>query len=228
MRIGIVGGTGKLGSSLAVRWARAGHTIFIGSRDASKAAAHVATLAARESGAVEGAGAGVAGAIEGTDYAGAARAAEVLVITVPYTAHDETLRTIRDLAAGKVVIDATVPLQPPKVSHVHLPPGQSAALEAQALLGAGTPVAAALHHVSAAHLADLAHTVMGDVLVASDDARAKATAIGLVGDLGLRGLDAGALVNAIALESLTPVLIHLNRVYKSRGAGIMVTGVTNS
>jgi 8-hydroxy-5-deazaflavin:NADPH oxidoreductase len=215
MRVATVGGTGKLGSALAVRWARSGHAIFIGSRDASKAAAHAATLVTLQP-----------GPIEGMDYAAAARAADVVVLTVPYEAHDETLRAIRKpAAAGKVVVDTTVPLRPPKVSRVQLPAGQSAALEAKAILGADIPVAAALHHVSAAHLADPSHPVDCDVLVASDDARAKTTTMGLVGDLGLRALDAGPLVNAIALESLTPVLIHLNRVYRSQGAGIVFTNL---
>jgi NADPH-dependent F420 reductase len=212
MRIGIVGGTGKLGSALAARWSRAGHAIVVGSRDAQKAAAHAETLRA-----------GGTGDLQGSDYAGAAGAVDVVVLTVPYAAHDEAVRAIRDAAAGKVVIDATVPLHPPKVDRVQLPPGQSAALEAQALLGAGSAVAAALHHVSAAHLADASHEMAGDVLVASDDAQAKAVTMSLVADLGMRGLDAGPLANAIALESLTPVLIHLNRVYKSRGAGVVFT-----
>ncbi len=214
MRIGIVGGTGKLGSGLAVRWARAGHAIVIGSRDANKAAAHAATLGAK-----------YPGRMEGDDYVGAATTADVIVVTVPYDAHGDTLRAIQLAAVGKVVIDTTVPLKPPRVDRVQPPPGQSAALEAQALLGEGTPVAAALHHVSAAHLADPAQPIACDVLVASDDAPAKDVTLRLIGDLGLRGLDAGPLVNAIALESLTPVLIHLNRVYRSRGAGIVFTNL---
>ena len=216
MRIGIVGGTGKQGSGLAVRWARAGHSIAIGSRDAAKARAHAATLA------------GDGRAIEGGDNAWAAREGEVVVLTVPYEAHAETLRGIVAAVAGKVLLDMTVPLKPPKVSRVQLPAGQAAALEAQALVGAGTPVVAALHHVSATHLADAAHVIQCDVLVAADDARAKAAGMALVRDLGLRALDAGPLVNAIALESLTPVLIHLNRVYKSQGAGIVFTDLSGA
>jgi NADPH-dependent F420 reductase len=216
MRIGIVGGTGKQGSGLAVRWARAGHTVVLGSRDAAKAKAKAAELG------------GQGAAIEGGDNAWAAREAEVVVLAVPYEAHAETLRGIVEAAAGKVVVDMTVPLKPPKVSRVQLPPGQAAALEAQALLGADTPVVATLHHVSATHLADPSHVIACDVLVAADDARAKATVIGLVRDLGLRALDAGPLVNAIALESLTPVLIHLNRVYKSQGAGIVFTDLSGA
>jgi NADPH-dependent F420 reductase len=218
MRIGIVGGTGNLGNGLALRWARAGHAIAIGSRDAAKARAFAAQLA-------KGGQVGH-GAIEGGDNAWAAREADIVALTVPYEAHDQTVRAIREAATGKVVIDTTVPLRPPKVSRVQLPAGQAAALEAQALLGAGAAVAAAFHHVSAAHLADLSHAIDCDVLVASDDARAKAATLDLARDLGLRGLDAGSLVNAIALESLTPVLIHLNRTYKSPGgAGIVMTNL---
>jgi NADPH-dependent F420 reductase len=214
MRIAIVGGTGKQGSGLALRWARAGHTIAIGSRDAARARAHVATLAKD-----------AAGALEGGDNAWAAAQGDVVVLTVPYEAHGDTLRAIRSEVAGKVVVDVTVPLKPPKVSRVHIPAGQAAALESQALLGAETPVVAALHHVSATHLADLSHPLDCDVLVAADDARAKARCIELIRDLGVRVLDAGPLVNAIALESLTPVLIHLNRTYKSDGAGVLFTNL---
>ena len=216
MRIGIVGGTGKQGSGLAVRWARAGHSIVLGSRDPAKARARAAELA------------GEGHAVEGGDNALAARAGEVIVLTVPYEAHAETLRGIVEAAAGKVVVDVTVPLKPPKVSRVQLPAGLAAALEAQALLGPSTPVVATLHHVSATHLADPSHVIECDVLVAADDARAKATVMGLVRDLGLRALDAGPLVNAVALESLTPVLIHLNRIYKSQGAGIVFTDLSGA
>lgn len=217
MRIGIVGGTGKLGSGLAMRLARAGHAIMLGSRDPAKARAHAAELTQAGH-----------GAIEGGDNAWATQGAEVVLLTVPYEAHDATLRAIKEAAAGKVLIDTTVPLKPPKVSRVQLPSGQAAALEAQALLGETTPVAAAFHHVSAAHLADPSHAIDCDVLVAADDARAKATALELVRDLGMRGLDAGPLANAIALESLTPVLIHLNRTYKSPGAGVVFTNLPSS
>jgi 8-hydroxy-5-deazaflavin:NADPH oxidoreductase len=211
MRIGIVGGTGKLGSGLAVRWARAGHTIALGSRDPARARDRAAQLA------------GDGHAVEGGDNAWAAREGEVVVLTVPYEAHEDTLRSIVEAVSGKVLVDVTVPLKPPKVSRVQLPAGLAAALEAQALLGPSTPVAATLHHVSATHLADPSHRLECDVLVAADDPRAKSAALGLVRDLGLRALDAGPLVNAIALESLTPVLIHLNRTYKSQGAGIVFT-----
>jgi NADPH-dependent F420 reductase len=214
MRLGIVGGTGKLGSALANRWARAGHTIAIGSRDPGKAKAHAEKLAAKGF------------TVLGGDNTWAAREGEVVVLAVPYEAHGETLRAIAGVVASKVLVDTTVPLKPPKVSRVQLPAGHAAALESQALVGPSTPVVAAFHHVSAMHLADPERTFECDVLVAADDARAKAAVIGLVRDLGLRGLDAGPLVNAIALESLTPVLIHMNRTYKSQGAGVVFTDLS--
>jgi 8-hydroxy-5-deazaflavin:NADPH oxidoreductase len=216
MWLGIVGGTGKLGSGLAMRWSRAGHSVAIGSRDGAKARAHAEELAKKGFAATGG------------DNVWAAGEGEVVVLTVPYEAHGETLRAIAVAAAGKVLVDVTVPLKPPKVSRVQLPAGQAAALETQAIVGPSTPVAAALHHVSATHLADLAHAIECDVLVASDDAHAKAVTLGLVRDLGVRGLDAGPLANAIALESLTPVLIHLNKTYKSQGAGILFTDLAGA
>ncbi len=214
MRIAIVGGTGKEGGGLAVRWGRAGHTVILGSRDGERARARAGELSAAGHGAFEGA-----------DNPAAAAGADVIVLTVPYAAHAETLRAIKDGVAGKVLIDVTVPLRPPKVSRVQLPAGRAAALEAQELVGPGTPVVAALHHVSSSHLADPSHPVLCDVLVATDDARARATALALVKDLGLRGLDAGPLDNAVALESLTPVLIHLNKTYKSQSAGVVFTNL---
>jgi NADPH-dependent F420 reductase len=214
MKIAIVGGTGKEGGGLAIRWARAGHHVVLGSRDAARAQARAAELAGHGHGSVTG-----------DDNLAAARAAEVVVLTVPYAAHADTLRSILDGVAGKPLVDVTVPLAPPKVSRVHIPAGRAAALEAQALVGPTTPVVGALHHVSHTKLADPAAEVRCDVLVVSDDAAAKATVMKLVADLGLRALDAGPLDNAVALEALTPVLIHLNKTYRSAGCGVVFTDV---
>jgi 8-hydroxy-5-deazaflavin:NADPH oxidoreductase len=146
------------------------------------------------------------------------------VLTVPYAAHAATLESVRAPLAGKLLVDITVPLQPPKVTQVHLPQGTSAALEAQALLDPTTRVVATLHHVSSAHLGDPAHAIDCDVLVCGDDEAARKIVIDLLGDLGLRGLDAGLLRNAVALEALTPVLLHLNRRYKTN-TGLRITGL---
>jgi NADPH-dependent F420 reductase len=215
MRIGIVGGTGSEGRGLAVRWARAGHHVAIGSRDAEKARARAAEIAALLPEAT----------IAGGDNAWAIAEAEVVLLSVPYAAHEPTLQEHKAQLEGRVVIDITVPLKPPRVSEVSLPPGQSAALEAQAILGPGVRVVAALHHVSAAHLSDLDHTIDCDVLVCSNDEPARALTIALMVDLGLRAFDAGSLKNAVALEALTPVLIHINKKYKVKSSGLRITGI---
>lgn len=215
MHIAIIGGTGKEGRGLAVRWARAGHDVILGSRDGERAA-----ISARDLAAAVG-----RHNIKGDENAAAARAAEVVVLCIPYAAHAATLQSLREALAGRILIDLTVPLQPPRVAEVTLPAGQAAALEAQALVGAATPVVAALHHVSAAHLADPGHDIECDVLVCADAAEAKQVVLGLVADLGLHPLDAGPLRNAVALEALTPVLIYLNKKYKSRGTGVRITGL---
>lgn len=214
--IGIVGGTGKQGTGLALRWAKA-HDVIIGSRDAARAEA-----TAKEHAAKLGGG---GGSIRGGSNVDAAKEAEVVVLSVPYAAHAETLKELVPVLAGKVLVDLTVPLQPPRVTQVHLPEGRAAALEAQAIVGAEVRVVAALHHVSSTHLSDLDHALEGDVLVAGDDAAAKATVIDLIAELGMRGVDAGALVNAIALEALTPVLLSINKRYKVRGAGLRILGI---
>lgn len=214
MRIAILGGTGKEGRGLALRWARAGHDVVIGSRDANRAAPAAEELSST-----------AAHPIRGLDNTAAAEHAEVAVLSVPYGAHADTLRALAPVLAGRVLIDITVPLVPPRVRRVELPRGGAAALEAQEILGAETRVVAALHHVGAAHLADPDRAVDCDVLVCSDDRAALDVVLGLIGDLGLRALDAGPLVNAIALESLVPVLLYLNKRYGSSGAGVRFTGV---
>ena len=208
MRIGIIGGTGKEGRGLAVRWARAGHQVFIGSRDPARGAAKAAELGGMSGG----------GNVAACD-------AEVVVLSVPYGAHAATLQSLAPHLAGKVVVDITVPLRPPKVRVVHLPEGQAAALEAQAILGDAVRLVATMHHVSSVKLGDPEASIDCDVLVCGDDAGAKEVVVALLEDLGLRGLDAGPLVNAIALEALTPVLLHLNKRYGSKGAGLRITGV---
>lgn len=212
--IGIVGGTGREGRGLALRWARAGHRVLIGSRDAARGREKALELS-------QASGFDIAGG----DNPFVAAGAEVVVLTVPYSAHADTLAAIRDAARGRIVIDLTVPLRPPRVRVVHLPEGVAAALEAQAALGDESPVVATLHHVSSAHLADPDHVVDCDVLLCADDGAARDRAAALVADLGLRPLDAGPLRNAVALEALTPVLLHLNKRYGGEGAGIRITGI---
>jgi NADPH-dependent F420 reductase len=215
MRLGVIGGAGKAGLGLCLRWARAGHQVTMGSRDAARAQALAQELS------------GTHGlSLAGSDNEEACRDAELVVVSVPYPAQRETLSQLASALSGKIVLVLTVPLVPPRVREVTLPVGGSAAQEAAALLGGAARVVAALHHVSAAHLADLTHTLDCDVLVCGDDAAAKQQVGALIEQLGTRAFDAGPLCNAVALESLTPVLLYLNRRYKGDGAGIRITGIS--
>ena len=210
MRIGIIGGTGREGRGLALRWARAGHGIVLGSRQAARAKERAKELGLE--------------LIEGGSNEEAAAAGEVAVLTVPYAAHGATLSALREPLRGRILVDITVPLVPPRVMEVQLPEGKAAALEARAMLDGSTRVVAALHHVSAAHLADPQHVFDSDVLVCGDDEGARRVVVGLIAALGLRGLEVGGLSNAVALEALTPVLLFLNRRHKTT-TGLRITGL---
>lgn len=213
--IGVIGGSGHEGSGLALRWAAAGHDVIIGSRAADKAGA-----AAQQLNALLGA----RGMLRGGSNAEAAGQA-IVVLAVPFAAQLATAEALREQLAGKILIDVTVPLVPPKVSRVQLPAGGSAVLALQNSLGDAVKVVSAFQNVSASHLKDLAHNVDCDVLVCGDDAAACETVIGLAHDAGMRGWFAGALANSAAAEALTSVLIAINRRYKVPGAGIRITGV---
>ncbi len=213
--VAVIGGTGKEGSGLAMRWARAGYDVVIGSRSEEKGARVAAELNER---------AGVS-TIRGTSNAQAASEGDVVVLTVPYSAHKAILADIKEVVQGKVLIDVTVPLKPPKVTVVHIPEGRSATEEAQAFLGSDVRVVCAFQNIAAAHLQDPDHPIDCDVLVCGDDDGAKAVAIQLAEAAGMRGIDAGPLANAVVVEGLTPVLIWINKRYKARGAGIRITGL---
>lgn len=211
--IAILGGTGALGSGLAQRWALAGHAVILGSRSAEKAR----TAARAINDAI-----GVA-SISGLDNVAAAQAAEIVVISVPFASHDATLDEIRDAVQGKIVIDAVVPLVPPKVSIVQLPDGGSAGQIAQQRLGDGVRVVSAFHNVGAAKLAS-SQPIGCDVLVFGNDKGARDAVIALVEAIGTRGIDGGPIANSIAGEALTSILIGINRRYRIPDAGIRITG----
>lgn len=213
--IAVIGGTGPQGSGLALRWAAAGYTVIVGSRSRERADATAAELSALLAD-VE---------ITGLDNEAAATAANVVVLTVPWASHRATLEAIGPHLRAKILVDVTVPLVPPKVSEVHLPPEGAAALAARGLLDETVAVVSAFQNVSAQHLKDLDHAVDCDVLVCGDDAAAKEIVLRLARDAGFRAFDAGGLANAVAAESLTAVLIAINRRYKVRGAGIRLTGL---
>ena len=217
-RLAIIGGTGALGTGLARRWAQAGYPIVIGTRDAEKGALACAALqalmAARGVASVDVAACG---------YEEAAKAGDIVVLTVPFAHQRATLETIRAAVQGKIVVDVTVALVPPKVGTVQLPPEGSAGQIAQELLGADVRVVSAFQNVAAHHLQE-GHGVDCDVLVCGNDKEARAAVISLVEACGMRGLHAGPIDNAAAVEALTSVLITLNRQHKAH-TGIRITGL---
>lgn len=217
--IAIIGGTGSEGAGLALRWARADYPIIIGSRSPERAALRARELNRSLHSEQDDA------PIRGLENKEAAAAGEIVVVTVPYGGHAAILEEIAPHVRDKIVVDATVPLRPPKVSVVSIPPGGSASQEAQAILGPEVSVVTAFQNISAEHLQDLEHEIDTDVLICGDDKEAKQQVIELARDLGLRGLDVGPLANAIVVEGLTSLLIGINRRYKAHGAGIRITGI---
>jgi len=215
--LAVIGGTGAEGSGLALRWAAAGYPVLIGSRSRDKAKVAATELSSLLSGA---------GPIIGGDTnAGAAEAADVVILSVPYDSQSGIIEQIRAGCQGKAVISVVVPLKPPRVSRVWRPPAGSAAEEAQLLLGEGARLVAAFQNISATHLKDLNRAVDCDILVTGDDTAAKETAIELALAAGMRGIDAGPLANSAVSEGLTAVLIGVNIRHKVKGSGIRITGV---
>ncbi len=208
--LAVLGGTGPEGSGLAFRWLGAGYPVIIGSRDAARALATAEQL-----------GDGARGATN-IDAAGAC---DIAILTVPFAAHKATLADVKDALAGKILVDVTVPLVPPRVARVQLPPEGSAAQAAQRVLGDDVRVVSAFQSVSAHHLRDPDHAIDCDVLISGDDAEARDQVVRLAAAAGMRGLHAGALANAAALEALTSVLIAINRRYKVPSAGLRITGL---
>jgi hypothetical protein len=215
LSIAVLGGTGKEGKGLAYRWARSGYPVLIGSRDAEKARLAAQELAGRLGGEAS---------VEGLENSEAARKANIAVLTVPYAAHRGTLESVREALRGKILVDVTVPLVPPKVATVQMPTAGSAAQEAFAILGSEVEVCAAFQNISHEHLS-AEGPVECDVLVTGTSGTARAEVLRLVHAAGLQGWDAGPLENSAVVEGLTSVLIGINRKYGSNHAGIRVTGV---
>lgn len=212
--ISVIGGTGELGGGLALRWARAGHPVIIGSRDAARAEEAAARLN-------EKTGNNYA---SGMDNLAAAEAGDIVVLTVKFSHHRDTLEQLKPALAGKILIDTTVPLVPPKVARVQLPPEGAAAVIAQQILGEATRVVSAFQNVSAASLHHDSAS-KSDVLITGDDPEAREAVVQLADAAGYKGWHAGPLANSAATEALTSVLIFINKKYESTHTGIAITGV---
>lgn len=213
MKLAVLGGTGALGAGLARRLARAGYEVRIGSRDPAKAGELAETMR-NEIGDAK---------ISGSGLVDAASWAEVSFLTVPYSAHEDTLLLLRDALQGRILVDATVPLRPPAVSKVQLPAAGCAALETEALLGEGVRIVSALQNIGAKKLA-IADPVDSDVLVTGNDADAVEIVRGLLGAIGLDSIHAGPLANSAAVEAMTSLLIFIGRKNKIHEPGLRIRG----
>ncbi|HEX2979079.1 MAG TPA: NADPH-dependent F420 reductase [Anaerolineaceae bacterium] len=215
--IAILGGTGKEGKGLAYRWARAGYTILIGSRQAEKAqvaAADVLALLPE-------------GKISGISNADAASQADLVVLTVPFSVHKEMLSAMKSYLIGKILIDVTVPIVPPKVTKVQMPPAGSAAQEAREILGEQTEVVAAFQNISYEKLIE-DEEIECDVLVCGSSKAARTRVLELVRAAGMVGWDAGPIENSVVVEGMTSILLGINRQFGVQSAGIRITGVPRS
>ena len=209
--IAVIGGTGGLGSALAFRWGNAGYKILIGSRNNEKASVSAQKLNDRL----------------GKEFASgfnnreASKLAEIIVLTIPFQNHSDIIEEIKDEAQGKIVVDTTVPLIPPKVSRVQLPESGSVAKLAQEKLGQNVRLVSAFQNVAATAL-ESNEPLEGEVLVCGNDVEARSTVISIVEAAGLKGWHAGPIDNSVVSESLTPILIFLNKRYKLNGSGIRI------
>ena len=211
MKISILGGTGSLGKGLAHRWLKAGHEIIIGSRSMESALKATQALDIDDSNACLNDEAALLG--------------DIACLTVPFAHQAETLQTVRENLKNKILIDATVPLVPPKVMRVQLPKeGGCAAMIAQTILGEEVRVISAFQNISA-ELLQSSHPINCDVLVCGDKSEDRETVINLIEDMGLKGWHAGPLCNSAAAEALTSVLIAINKNHAISHSGITVTGV---
>lgn len=216
MKIAILGGTGKEGMGIGFRWAKAGHEITIGSRQESKALDAAQKLQEML---------GEQYTIVGKENLEAANEAELVVLTVPFSAHKAMCEYIKESVKGKIVIDVTVPLVPPKVTKVQMPPAGSATQEAKEILGEESSVVAAFQNISYEHLLEDGE-VACDVLVTGDSKASREIVINLVKEAGLRGIDAGPIENSVVVEGLTSILIGINKQFGIHDAGIKITGIS--
>ncbi len=213
--LAIIGGTGKQGSALAARFARAGVRVLIGSRDAEKARATAAALNARLG----------TSNVEGYLNREAAARANIVLVSVPYDGMTPILEAIRDAVPGKILINIASSLDPERKSRAKIPAAGSITAQVQQFLGEGVKVVAAFQNIAPEKLETLDDKIDSDVLVCGGDKQARGEVIELIRRAGLDAFDAGVLANAVAVETLTAALIAVNIRYKIKGAGIRLTGV---
>lgn len=219
LRLAILGGTGKQGKGLALRWANAGYEIIIGSRAAERAQQIAQQISEQlEHNSI----------VHGMSNNEAAKACDIAVLSVPYASHATTLKSVKSALEGKILIDVTVPLDPDDYRKIRFPSGKSAGEEAQELMGDNVRVVSAFQNISFSSLKKLDKPFHTDVLVSGNDADAKQQVIALAEAIGLRAFDAGPIQNAIAAEALTAALVNINIRFKALSSGFEITGIRRS
>jgi NADPH-dependent F420 reductase len=237
--IAVLGGTGSEGWGLALRWAVAGYPVIIGSRSAERASEAASAIEAAAGDHIAPSALDFDRAelsrrlarpvaetisVRGMANAEAAEACQIAVLTVPYAAQKSTVEEIRSAISGKILVDVTVPLVPPKVLRVQLPDGGSAVAAIQDMLGDDVRVVSAFQNIAAAHLKDLDHDIDCDVLVCGNSKAAREDIIRLATDAGMRAWHGGPIANSAVAEALTSVLLFINRNYGIDGSGFQITG----
>ena len=213
--IAILGGTGNEGKGLAYRWLKAGIKVIIGSRTIEKAQTASDELLGMLNGKAD---------VSAMTNMEAAKAADLIVVTVPYKVHAEMMKDIAPFCVGKIVVDVTVPLVPPKVTKLCVPDAGSAAQEAQMILGEEVSVVSAFQNVSFEHLLNN-EEINCDVLVCGKGKEARNVVIDLVEKAGMLGWDAGPIENSIVVEGMTSILIGINKEYGVKSSGVRISGV---
>ena len=203
MKIAIIGGTGPQGQGLALRFAKAGLEVFVGSRDPERAESTVSEVNSRLPIGSSN--------IVGMSNIDAIRAADEMVIfAVPWAGHNDTLNIIKKELSNKILVDIVVPLSENDPKKVDMPPEGSATEAAQAILGSEIPVVGALHNVSATTLSNLDWDINCDVLVCGNSLDARKKVIELIKKLNVKAYNVGDAQSARCVEALTPILIRLN------------------
>jgi 8-hydroxy-5-deazaflavin:NADPH oxidoreductase len=229
-RIAIIGGTGDQGKGLALRWARAGFEIIIGSRDRERARTASAEMRAVLAASGSGGGAGADSVkLDGEANADAAAKASIIVLTIPFAAHISTLKEIREkIRPGALIVDVTVPLEPAvggKPTRVLGVWAGSAAEQCQELAPEGAKVVSAFQNAGAEALTRLDRDVECDIIVCGDDKDSKQRLRPLVEAIpGCRYIDGGPLANSRTVEAMTALLIGFNIRYKTH-TGLRITGI---
>lgn len=208
-------GSGRMGKALAVRLANAGHRVTLGSRKGT-----VAEEASRQLNA------SLAGpAIASGDHSQALSAADIVILAIPYQAQAQALEALRQDLRGMILVTAVVALDTGSPKRVSLPPGRSAAIEAQDLLGPDIPVVAAFQTLMYRVLSETDKSTLAEVWVAGDDPAARRRVVELSTSTGLTTRDIGPLANSIACEALTSIIMKVGAEFGAKRIGVRLTGV---